>query len=149
MQSEQMMRNRLMERVLQRNTHDASSARALEKVRAIIQAAEAAEAAKAAEARAGTERAMEHIKKKLDAKHAAQDALSLAKEAKTPEDKLAKAETAIAMYMEYKKHMTSSCSDFDTQIDCAKDITKLAQRELDKPLIQRWLEEHWELIITG
>jgi hypothetical protein len=149
MQSEQMMRNRLMERVLQRNTHDASSARALQEVRAIIQAAEAAEAAKAAEARAGTERAMERIKKKLDAKHAAQDALSLAKKAKTPEDMLAKAETAIAMYMEYKKHMTSRCSDFDAQIDFAKKIAELAQRELDKPLIQRWLEEHWELIITG
>jgi len=88
-------------------------------------------------------------KKKLDAKHAAQDALSLAKKAKTPEDMLAKAETAIAMYMEYKKHMTSRCSDFDAQIDFAKKIAELAQRELDKPLIQRWLEEHWELIITG
>jgi hypothetical protein len=144
MNSEQMMRNRLMERVLERNP---SSARALQEVRACIQAAEAAEAAKAAEARAGTERAMERIKKKLDAKHAAQAALSLAKRAKTPEDMLAKAETAIAMYMQYSKHMTSQCSDYEKQLLRAKDVAAFAKLGCAKWHIHRWVEQYWDLFI--
>ena len=139
-----MMRNRLMERVLARNP---SSALALQKVRACIQAAEAAEAAKAAEDRAASDRTHERIKNQLDAKRAAQAALSLAKRAKTPEDMLAKAETAIAKYMEYRRHMTSKCSDFDEQLDCAKKVAALAKIECAKWSIQRWIEQYWDLFI--
>ena len=156
MNSEQMMRNRLMERVLERNKHDPSSARALEGVRAAMQrmeavaeAAQAAKAAKDAEERAASDRAWERLQKEVALKKTAEAALSLAKRAKTPEDMLAKAETAVAKYMEYKKLMTSRCDEFNKQLDCAKQIAALAQRELDKPLIQRWIEEHWGLIITG
>ena len=141
-----MMRNRLMERVLARNP---ASALALQQVRACIQADEAAEAAKAAEDRAASDRAHERIMRVGFLRNAAKAALSLAKAAETPEDMRAKAEAAIAKYMEYSRHMTSKCSDFDEQLDCAKKVAALAQRELDKPLIQRWVEEHWGLLVTG
>ena len=156
MNSEQMMRNRLMERVLERNEHEPSSSRALQEVRASMQrmqtaaeAAQATQAAKTAEERAASDRAWERLQKEVALKKTAEAALSLAKRAKTPEDMLAKAETAVAKYMEYKKLMTSRCDEFNKQLDCAKQIAALAQRELDKPLIQRWFEENWELIITG
>jgi hypothetical protein len=94
-----------------------------------------------------TEDAMMRRNKKLDAKRAAQAALSLAKRAKTPEDMLAKAETAIAKYMEYKKHMTSRCDEFTAQLDCAEKIAALAKLELAKHPVQRWIEQYWDLFI--
>ena len=101
---------------------------------------------KNAEQIVATEDAIVRLEKKVQAKQAAQAALSLAKRAKTPEDMRAKAETAIAMYMEYrKKHMTSRCADFDAQLDCAKKVAALAQLELDKHPIQRWIEQFWDL----
>jgi len=94
-----------------------------------------------------SEDTMLRLEKKGDAKRAAQAALSLAKRAKTPEDMLAKAETAIAKYMQYKKHMTSRCDDFTAQLDCAKKVAALAELELAKHPVQRWIEEHWDLFI--
>ena len=156
MNSEQMMRNRLMERVLERNEHEPSSSRALQEVRAAMQrmqaaaeAAQAAEVAKAAEERAASDRAWERLKKKVALKQAAHDTLSLAKAAKTPEAMRAEAEKAIALYKEYYTKCYSRQPDIDAKIKCAGQIAALAQRELDKPLIQRWFEENWELIITG
>lgn len=145
MNSEQMMRNCLMERVLERYAHQPSSARALQQIRNSIQAVETAEAAKAAEERAASDRYWEEFQKQIALKHAAQAALSLAKRAKTPEDRLAKAETAVAKYMEYKALMTSRCADFDAQLDCAKKLAALAQLELEKHPIQRWIEKYWDL----
>jgi hypothetical protein len=101
---------------------------------------------KDAEQIVATEDHIMRLEKKGEARRAAQAALSLAKRAKTPEDMRAKAETAIAMYMEYrKKHMTSRCADFDAQLDCAKKVAALAQLELDKHPIQRWIEQYWDL----
>ena len=94
-----------------------------------------------------SEDAMLRINQKLAAKHAAQAALSLAKRAKTPEDMLVKAEAAIAKYMEYKKHMTSRCDDFNAQLDCAKKVAALAKIECAKWSIQRWIEQYWDLFI--
>jgi hypothetical protein len=102
---------------------------------------------KNAEQIVATEDAIMRLQKKVEAKRAAQAALSLAKRAKTPEDMLAKAETAIAKYMEYKKHMTSRCSDFTAQLDCAEKIAALAQLELAKHPAQRWVEQYWDLFI--
>ncbi len=101
---------------------------------------------KGAEQIVATEDHIMRLEKKVEARRAAQAALSLAKRAKTPEDMRVKAETAIAMYMEYrKKHMTFRCADFDAQLDCAKKVAALAQRELDKHPIQRWIEQYWDL----
>ena len=156
MNSEQMMRNRLMERVLERNEHEPSSSRALQEVRASMQrmqaaaeAAQAAKDAKAAEERAASDRAFERLQKKVALKQSAHATLSLAKAAKTPEVMRAEAEKAISMYEEYKKYYIYRQPDIDAQVNRAGQIAALAQRELDKPLIQRWIEEHWELIITG
>jgi hypothetical protein len=103
---------------------------------------------KTAEQIVATEEAIMRLNKKVDAKRAAQAALSLAKRAKTPEDMLAKAETAIAMYMQYRKeHMTSRCADFTAQLDCAEKIAALAKLELAKHPVQRWIEQYWDLFI--
>ena len=145
MNSEQMMRNRLMVRVLERYAHEPSSARALQQIRNSIQAAEAAEAAKAAEERAASDRAYERLKNVVACKQAAEAALSLAKAAKTPEDMRAEAEKAISMYGEYKKYYIYRQPDIDAQVNRAEQIAALAQLELDKPLIQRWIEQYWDL----
>ena len=92
-----------------------------------------------------SEDAIMRLQKKVEAKRAAQAALSLAKRAKTPEDMLAKAETAIAKYMEYRRHMTSKCSDFDEQLVCAKKVAALAKVECAKWSVQRWIEQYWDL----
>ena len=140
-----MMRNRLMERMLERYAHEPSSARALQQIRNSVQAAETAEAGKAAEDRAASDRSCERLKKEIALKHAAKAALSLARMAKTPEDMLVKAETAVAKYMEYKALMTSRCDEFNKELARAKDIAALAQLELEKHPIQRWIEKYWDL----
>jgi hypothetical protein len=92
-----------------------------------------------------TERAHERLNNKLAAKKAAKDALSLAKKAKTPEDMLVKAEKAVDMYMEYKKHLMRNCPDFDAQLKNAKDIVAYAKIQCAKWTIQRWIEQYWDL----
>ena len=156
MNSEQMMRNRLMERVLERNEHEPCSSRALQEVRASMQrmqaaaeAAQAAKDAKDAEERAASDRAFERLQKVVALKQSAHATLSLAKAAKTPEVMRTEAEKAMALYKEYYKYSISRQPDIDASIKRAGQIAALAQRELDKPLFQRWIEEHWELIITG
>ena len=80
---------------------------------------------------------------------AARVAVSLAKEAKTPEVMRAEAEKAISRYEEYKFHFICWQPDIEVELEQAEQLAALAQRELDKPLIQRWIEDHWEFIITG
>ena len=80
---------------------------------------------------------------------AARIALSLAKEAKTPEAMHAEAEKAMSRYDEYKFHFIYWQQDIEDELIQAQQLAALAQRELDKPRIQRWIEEHWEFIVTG
>ena len=142
MNTEQMMRNRLMERVLERN---ADVRAAMQKMQETAEAAQAAKAAKAAEERAASDRAYERLQKVVACKQAAEAALSLAKAAKTPEDMRAEAEKAISMYEEYKKYYIYRQPDIDAQVNRAGQIAALAQRELDKHPIQRWIEQYWDL----
>ena len=101
---------------------------------------------------------------KSAAKKAASDALSLATSANTPEDMLVNANMAIDKYMEYMQYQEHSkscnvseklalakvyvrCAQIDMKKNAkrAEEKARLAQLELDKPLIQRWIEQNWDL----
>ena len=144
MNTEQMMRNRLMERVLERN---ADVRAAMQRMQAAAEGAQDSKAAKAAEERAASDRAHERLKKVVACKQAAEAALSLAKYAETPEAMRAEAEKAISMYEEYKKYYIYRQPDIDAQVNRAEKLAALAQRELEKNPIQRWIEQYWDLFI--
>ena len=154
MNSEQMTRNHLMERVLELNEHEPSSSRVMEEVHDVMQrmqtvaeTAQAAQTAKATEERAVSDRYFERLQKVVALKQSAHATLSLAKAAKTPEDMRAEAEKAISMYEEYKKYYIYRQPDIDAQVHRAEKLAALAQRELDKHPIQRWIEQYWDLFI--
>ena len=141
MNTEQMMHNRLMERVLERN---ADVRAAMQRMQTAAEAAQAAKDAKDAEERAASDRYFERLKEVVACKQAAEAALSLAKDAETPEAMRAEAEKAISMYEEYKKYYIYRQPDIDAQVNRAEQLAALAQRELDKPLIQRWFKQNWD-----
>ena len=108
---------------------------------------EATESAEQIASNAASDRAHERLKKVVACKQAAEAALSLAKAAKTPETMRAEAEKAISMYEEYKKYYIYRQPDIDAQVNRAEKLAALAQRELEKNPIQRWIEQYWDLFI--
>ena len=79
----------------------------------------------------------------------AEAAMELAKHAEAPDKKLEHAQKAIELYKKVQDFFAYPCAETQAQLEIAKNISALAQRELDKPPLLRLLETLVQLALPG